>query len=260
MKIQVCQADFDTNKIDKISRLVSKTAQSEKIGLSKAKEILSICLGYADYHDLHKSVCQNEPKFGGSPRQLNRSITENVESSFSAGEANWIFRALESWGIDRLAIYSVKSPSMVSSQLLDEISVRLSHHLGTQLPRRLWAMSCATHANSSASDGETILQVLSTCLPPLIVVKDIAHTEINDFAPPGFSVNFFELDSYRMLIKKGAVESDITEFMGLTQAQLEYLQAASKEFDAQLNITVPAFLRRYGMSPRQITDSPHIPF
>lgn len=251
MKIPVCQADFDSKKIDKIARLVSKTAAADKIGLAMAKAILSVSLGYSDYHDLRESTCAGNLKFAGSPRQLNRAIAENVESRFSPGESNWIMCALESWGIHRLGIYSIKSPSLISNQLLDEISMRLNVHLGSQLPKRLSA-SLIRPGDSDTSERETVSKFLSKSLPPLIVMKDIAHEEINEIAPAECSCLHFELDSYRMLVKRGAIESEITQFMGLTPTQLEFLKAVSMEFDAQLNVEIPAFLRRYGFNPNQL--------
>ena len=245
MKIPVCKADFDNQAIAKIARLVSKTSHSEKIGLSKAKEVLSIALGYKDYHDLNKSICQDDPPHVGSPEQIKHAISDNVATRFAPDLTHGILASLEYWGFHRLRIFAVPQQSDLPSEVIQDISQRVRSSLGQHLGRRL---SMAKPSGDEAlGASQTVAQYLTKSLPPLLVVKDLVHTEINEMISPEYACPFFVLDEYRMMAKKGLSGSDIRSLINLEPLKLDFLEAVSTEFEAQLAVDIPTFLARYGM-------------
>lgn len=247
MKIPVCKADFDDQAIAKIARLVSKTSQSEKIGLSKAKEVLAMSLGYKDYHDLNKSICQNDPPHVGSPDQIKRAIAENVASRFAPDLAYGILSSLEYWGLHRLRAFTAPQPSPLPSEVIKDISQRVSSCLGQHLGRRLSMGKPNVNEALGASQAPTVAQYLSKSIPPLLVVKDLVHEEINEMIPEEYACPFYVLNEYRMMAKKGMSESDIRALIDLEPLKLAFLQTVSMEFEAQLAIDIPTFLARYGL-------------
>ncbi|WP_338923760.1 hypothetical protein V0M98_36750 (plasmid) [Pseudomonas silesiensis] len=245
MKIPVCKADFDDQAIAKIARLVSKTSHSEKIGLSKAKEVLSISLGYKDYHDLNKSICQNDPPHAGSPDQIKLSIAENVASRFAPDLTPGILSSLEYWGLHRLRVFTVPQRPHLPSEVIEDISQRVRSSLGQHLGRRL---SMAKPSGDQAlGASQTVAQYLTKSLPPLLVVKDLVHEEINEMISPEYASPFFVLNEYRMMAKKGVSGSDIRTLLNLEPLRLDFLEAVSTEFEAQLAVDIPTFLARYGL-------------
>ena len=247
MKIPVCKADFDDQAIAKIARLVSKTSQSEKIGLSKAKEVLAMSLGYKDYHDLNKSICQNYPPHVGSPDQIKRAIAENVASRFAPDLAYGILSSLEYWGLHRLRAFTAPQPSPLPSEVIKDISQRVSSCLGQHLGRRLSMGKPNVNEALGASQAPTVAQYLSKSIPPLLVVKDLVHEEINEMIPPEYACPFFVLNEYRMMAKKGVSGSDIRTLINLEPLKLDFIEAVSAEFEAQLAVDIPTFLARYGL-------------
>lgn len=245
MKIPVCKADFDNQAIAKIARLVSKTSHSEKIGLSKAKEVLSKALGYKDYHDLNKSICQDDPPHVGSPDQIKHAISDNVATRFAPDLTHGILASLEYWGLHRLRVFTVPQQSDLPSEVIQDISQRVRSSLGQHLGRRL---SMAKPSGDEAlGASQTVAQYLTKSLPPLLVVKDLVHTEINEMISPEYACPFFVLDEYRMMAKKGLSGSDIRSLINLEPLKLDFLEAVSTEFEAQLAVDIPTFLARYGM-------------
>lgn len=245
MKIPVCKSDLDGQAISKIARLVSKTSHSEKIGLSKAKEVLSMALGYKDYHDLNKSICQEDPPHVGSPDQIKRAISENVAASFSPDLTHGILASLEYWGLHRLRVFTVPQQSHLPSDVIKDISHRVRSSLGQHLGRRLSMTKPSGYEALGAS--QTVAQYLMKSLPPLHVVKDLVHEEINEMIPPEYACPFFLLNEYRMMLKQGVSGSDIRTSTNLEPLKLDFLEAVSAEFEAQLAVDIPTFLARYGL-------------
>jgi hypothetical protein len=243
MKIPVCKADFDNQAITKIARLVSKTSHSEKIGLSKAKEVLAIALGYKDYHDLNKSICEDDPSPIGSPGQIKRAIADNVATRFTPDLSHSILSSLEYWGIHRLRIFTVSQQSTLPSEVIKDISRKVSVCLGQHLGRRL--------SMSKPLPAGAVADYLSRSLPPLFVVKDLVHEEINDTTPDEYSCLPFLLNEYRMLVKQGGNETTVQRSINLEPVKIAFLRAVSMEFDSQLAVDIPAFLARYGLSQQK---------
>lgn len=246
MKIPVCKADFDNQAIAKIARLVSKTSHSEKIGLSKAKEVLSIALGYKDYHDLNKSICQDDPPHVGSPEQIKHAISDNVATRFAPDLTHGILASLEYWGLHRLRIFAVPQQSDLPSEVIQDISQRVRSSLGQHLGRRL--SMAKPSADQAFGASQTVAQYLTKSLPPLLVVKDLVHEEINGMISPKYASPFFVLNEYRMMAKKGVSGSDIPTLVNLEPLRLNFLEAVSTEFEAQLAVDIPTFLARYDLS------------
>ena len=250
MKIPVCKADFDNQAIAKIARLVSKTSHSEKIGLSKAKEVLSMALGYKDYHDLNKSICEDDPSPIGSPDQIKRAIADNVATRFTPDLSHSILSSLEYWGIHRLRVFTVSQQSTLPSDVIKDISRRVSVCLGQHLARRL-SMAKPLPAGSDSAEPLKVAEYLSRSLPPLFVVKDLVHEEINETAIDEYACPPFLLNEYRMLVKQGGNETAVQRSISLKPEKIAFLRAVSMEFDSQLAVDIPAFLARYGLSQQK---------
>jgi hypothetical protein len=246
MKIPVCKADFDNQAIAKIARLVSKTSHSEKIGLSKAKEVLAMSLGYKDYHDLNKSICQDDPPQVGSPDQIKHAIAENVASRFAPDLTHGILSSIEYWGLYRLRVFTAPQPPPLPSDVIKDISQRVSSCLGQHLGRRL-SMAKPVDGALGSPQTTTVAQYLSRSIPPLLVVKDLVHEEINEVIAEEYACPFFVLNQYRMMAKKGVSGSDIRTLINLEPLKLDFIEAVSAEFEAQLAVDIPTFLARYGL-------------
>lgn len=250
MKIPVCKADFDNQAIGKIARLVSKTSHFEKIGLSKAKEVLSIALGYKDYHDLNKSICQDDPPHVGSPEQIKQAISDNVATRFAPDLTHGILASLEYWGLHRLRVFTVPQQSHLPSDVIKDISRKVSVFLGQHLGRRL-SMAKPFPAGSDSADPLTVAEYLSSSLPPLFVFKDLLHQEMNEETTDEYACLPFLLNEYRMLVKQGDNETAVQRSISLEPAKIAFLRAVSMEFDTQLAVDIPAFLARYGLSQQK---------
>lgn len=245
MKIPICKADFDSQAIAKIARLVSKTSHSEKIGLSKAKEILSMALGYKDYHDLNKSICKDDPPHAGSPDQIKHAISNNVAARFPPDLSNSILASLEYWGLHRLRVFTAPQQSHLPAEVIRDIFQKVRSSLGQHLGRRL--SIAKPSADLSLGASQTVAQYLTKSLPPLLVVKDLVHEEINEMTSPEYASPFFVLNEYRMMAKKGVSASDIRTLINLEPLRLDFLEAVSTEFEAQLAVDIPTFLARYDL-------------
>ncbi len=237
MKIPVYKADFDNKVFSKITRLVSKTMNSEKISLSGAQEILSKVLGYASYHDLQQSVLQVDAIHFGTRDEINCAINLNARASFAHLSEAAISDLVQSWGLHRLQVFSSSPHSAIPGNVQNQIALSMHMHLRHQLHRRL-------SANNDLPDGFTVAQHLAKGLPPLFVYKDMAHEEMNQEFEAEYTCSHFELDDYRMLIKKGATEKEARLSMRLDPIKVDFLEAVSAAFDSALNVDIPAFLGR----------------